>query len=185
MRTEIFRSGSFIRADGKWSDVCNPPACPCSARQSGILHGTLDAWRRRKFQNSFKVVALVFFSSATSVAAKLRDAAYARQTPVGKWLPYFARKIPAAVARFRQVMRLVACIIAQCEISGRQPFQLAAQTMELNIPRSGCGFSITDQHFRNSAGPVPPRSAVSAGRSGRLRTAARRRFSATASATHR
>src|SRR5665647_146476 len=32
--------------------------------------------------------------------------------------------------------------IAQLEISFRQPVQFAAQTMELNIPHSGCGFSM-------------------------------------------
>ena len=54
---------------------------------------------------------------------------------------------------FRPQMRLVAQHEAQVEISRCQPFQFAAQTIELNIPRSGCGFSMR-RIWKNAADPV-------------------------------
>ena len=53
--------------------------------------------------------------------------------------------------------------MAQLEISFRQPAQFAAQTIELNIPRSGCGFSMRSFAGKSSRS----NSANSAASSGR------------------
>src|ERR1019366_993945 len=57
--------------------------------------------------------------------------------------------------------------MAQLEMSFCQPCQFAAQTIELNIPRSGCGFSMRSdlEKFKRSS------SAISAASSGRSTTA--------------
>ena len=75
-------------------------------------------------------------------------------------LPVLAGKIHQLPQGFRLQMGLIAQHDAQWEIFSRQPVQFAAQTTELNIPRSGCGFSMRSEFgkFSRSSSVVSARS---------------------------
>ena len=105
-------------------------------RQTGIIHDTLDARQRRQGSKNLSTWPRRTFSIPSKLdAAKLPDAAAARQTSAGKCRPDFAREIfsnaatfPSANAAGRRARW------PSCEISFCQPVQFAAQTMELNMP---------------------------------------------------
>ena len=143
-----------------------------SSDRPGVSHRTLDARHGVSFKKSFNVSALRLFSDRQKLgAARSPDAAHGRQIPAGKSRPDVARvKFQQRAQRFRLQMRLVAeDNRPDGEISLFQPVQFAAQTIELNMPRSGCGFSM-----RSCAGKF--RRSNSGAQAARRSAGGRRRF---------
>jgi hypothetical protein len=143
MRANFSGSVFFMRLNGKSSTFVILRRVHVK-RQSGIGHGTLDARQRRKFQKFFqRRRRRVFQLGKCLIAAKSPGAVCARQIPAGRLHPACADETPAAAAAFPEFKcGWSPSTTAQLEISFFQPFHFAAQTIELNMPRSGCGFSM-------------------------------------------
>ena len=121
------------------------------------------------FKKSFKVPARVVFSSSKAGRGKITGC---RACPSNSgWQTasgFCAEEIPAMRAGFPVCKwGWSPSTIAQLEISFFQPVQFAAQTMELNMPRSGCGFSMRSCAGKSSRS----NSAASAASFGRWTTA--------------
>jgi hypothetical protein len=94
------------------------------------------------------------FNSSNAARGKITGCRVRRQIPAGRWRPDVARmKFQQLPQRFGFKCGWSPSTMAQLAISGFQPFQFAAQTMELNMPRSGCGFSMRSD-LGKSSGPI-------------------------------